>query len=75
MPKKTQESPKAEVKPKAKIKNIVAVHRNETDNDLYTAVFDDGSTENKYVGDIASLNEAFAREDWQSVSLKVWNNA
>lgn len=58
--------------PKSPKMYITSVHRNESDNDLYTAVFSDGSTEDKYIGDMTALDAAFADEKWQEVSLKVW---
>jgi len=69
--KKTKSEEVVEAVPKTQV-YITSVHRNESDNDLYTAVFSDGTTEDKYIGDIAALDAAFADEKWQEASLKVW---
>lgn len=70
--KKKVKSEEVTEEPKSLKVYITSVHRNESDNDLYTAVFSDGSTEDKYIGDTSVLDVAFADEKWQEASLKVW---
>ena len=78
MPAKKKVSPKSEVVEvavevlKGKSAYITSLHRNESDSGLYTAVFSDGTIEDKYVGDIEPINEAFADKDWQVAAVKAW---
>lgn len=72
MAKKKTEAVSEVVEP---VKNIVTLHRDESEPDLYVAVFDDGTTENKYIGDMTAINEAFAQDEWQDAANEVWKNA
>lgn len=73
MPKKKTEAKVEETV--ESVKNIVTMHRDESDHDLYVAVFDDGTTDSKHIGDMTAINEAFAQDEWQDAANEAWKSA
>jgi len=59
-------------KPKSKKNYIKQVDNHE--NGSYTAIFDDGTTENKNIPDYDAFIANFYDEDWQEKVLSAWND-